>query len=56
MWATGFCKVLEAAVIAAMVVLCFHDTEMSHYGDGSIGRQKLNEEGRPKDCDGGALY
>lgn len=55
-WATGFCGVPEAAVIAAMIGLCFHDTEMSHYGYGSIGKQKLNEDGRPKDCDGGALY
>lgn len=37
--AAGLCRVLEAAVIDAMIVLCFHDTEMSHYGYSSIGKQ-----------------
>ena len=31
-WATGFCGV---AVITAAVVVCYHDTGMSHYGYGS---------------------
>lgn len=44
--------VLEAAVIATAIALCFHDTEMSHYGYGSIGETKLNERGRPSGCDG----
>lgn len=45
MWAPCLCGVQEAAVITAKIVLCFHDTEMSHYGYGSIGEQsQMNKE------------